>query len=489
MLFNSLEFAIFFPVVTVLFFLLPHRFRWLLLLMASCFFYMFFKPVYIFILIFTIIIDYFAGIWIAREPDKKKKKYLLLLSIIANVGVLAIFKYYNFIASNLNAVLPWAHQGEGIPLLNILLPIGLSFHTFQAMSYTIEIYRGHQQPEKHFGIYALYVMFYPQLVAGPIERPQNIIHQFHEEKKMNYENIRSGLILIAWGLFKKVVIADRLALFVNHVYGNPHDYKGLPLIMGTLFFAFQIFCDFSGYSDIAIGSARCMGFVLMRNFDRPYMSQSIGEFWRRWHISLSTWFRDYVYIPLGGSRVSKWRWYLNIMIVFILSGIWHGANWTFAIWGLLHGFFLVIEQIVRKGSSQVENRKNNIFMTILNRGYVLALVTIAWVFFRAKDFSTALYIIRNFFTGIPEQVRQIIHNENFLRLKLLYMNQSGVDFIEAIVFLGAMTTIHFMQKEKDFDQWVTYKPSYVRWPIYYGLVLTFICFGIFDKSGFIYFQF
>jgi len=489
MLFNSLEFAIFFPVVTALFFILPHRFRWLLLLLASCFFYMFFKPLYIFILIFTIIIDYFAGIWIAREPDKKKKKYLLLLSIIANVGVLAVFKYYNFIVSNLNAILPWAGKGEGIPLLNILLPIGLSFHTFQAMSYTIEVYRGHQKPERHFGIYALYVMFYPQLVAGPIERPQNIIHQFYEKKRMNYENIRSGLILIAWGLFKKVVIADRLALFVNHVYGNPYDYKGLPLIMGTIFFAFQIFCDFSGYSDIAIGTARCMGFVLMKNFDRPYMAQSVGEFWRRWHISLSTWFRDYVYIPLGGNRVTKWRWYLNIMIVFILSGIWHGANWTFAIWGMLHGIYLAVEHMVRKRSPQKGRRTTGMFLTILNRGYVFVLVTIAWVFFRAKDVSTAFYIIRNFFSGIPEQVRQVIHNENFLRLKLLYMNQSGVDFIEALIFIGIMICVHFVQKGKDFDQWLTYKPSYVRWPVYYGLLLAFICFGIFDKSGFIYFQF
>jgi len=488
MLFNSLEFAIFFPVVTVLFFLLPHRYRWFLLLMASCFFYMFFKPVYIFILIFTIIIDYFAGIWIAREPDRKKKKLLLLLSIAANVGVLAVFKYYNFIANNLNALLPWVRGGEGIPLLNILLPIGLSFHTFQAMSYTIEIYRGHQQPEKHFGIYALYVMFYPQLVAGPIERPQNIIHQFHEEKKMNYGNIRSGLILIAWGLFKKVVIADRLALFVNHVYANPHDYKGLPLILATLFFAFQIFCDFSGYSDIAIGSARCMGFVLMRNFDRPYMSQSVGEFWRRWHISLSTWFRDYVYIPLGGSKVSKWRWYLNIMIVFVLSGIWHGANWTFAVWGVLHGFFLVFEQVIGRYSKR-KNRTNNLFKAIFNRAYVLALVTIAWVFFRANNISTAFYIVRNFFTGVPGQIRQIIHNENFLRLKLLYMNQSAADFCVAVISLCVMAIVHFSQKEKDFDQWLSLKPSYVRWPIYYGLVLTFICLGIFDKSGFIYFQF
>src|SRR5580692_7486298 len=245
MLFNSLEFAIFFPVVTILFFLLPHRFRWMLLLAASCFFYMFFKPIYILILLFTIVIDYFAGIWIAREPDKRKKRFLLMMSIAANVGVLAVFKYYNFIAININQVLDSVHRTGHIPLLSILLPIGLSFHTFQAMSYTIEIYRGHQKPERHFGIYALYVMFYPQLVAGPIERPQNILHQFREKYNFDYDRVTSGLRLMLWGLFKKAVIADNLSSFVDTVYGSPKDFRGLPLIVATLFYCVQIYCDFS----------------------------------------------------------------------------------------------------------------------------------------------------------------------------------------------------------------------------------------------------
>lgn len=326
MLFNSLEFALFFPIVTILFFMLPHKFRWLLLLLASCFFYMFFKPIYILILILTIVIDYYAGLWIAKTEDKRKRKRLLLLSIIANVGVLVVFKYYNFLVDNINVVMNTLHTTGKIPMLNIILPIGLSFHTFQAMSYTIEVYKGNQKAEKHFGIYALYVMFYPQLVAGPIERPQNVLHQFHEVKKFNYENFRSGLILMAWGFFKKCVIADRLSMFVSEVYGNVNEHHGIPVMIATAFFALQIFCDFSGYSDIAIGSARCMGYDLMTNFDRPYLSTSISEFWRRWHISLSTWFRDYVYIPLGGNRVSKTRWYLNLVIVFTVSGIWHGAN-------------------------------------------------------------------------------------------------------------------------------------------------------------------
>ncbi len=302
-----------------------------------------------------------------------------MISIIANVGVLVVFKYYNFIAINLNETFSLFYEGGHIPLLNILLPIGLSFHTFQAMSYTIEVYRGNHLPEKHFGIYALYVMFYPQLVAGPIERPQNILHQFHEVKKFSYENMRSGLILIAWGLFKKVVIADRLALFVNQVYGNPSEYTGLPLITATVFFAFQIFCDFSGYSDIAIGSAKCMGYDLMTNFERPYMATSIGGFWRRWHISLSTWFKDYVYIPLGGNRTSKGRWYLNLLIVFLLSGIWHGANWTFVIWGLLHGVYLIFENELNNRFPSIRNA-NGFIAIFFKRVFVFALVTLAWVF-------------------------------------------------------------------------------------------------------------
>ena len=488
MLFNSLEFALFFPVVTILFFLLPHRFRWLLLLLASCFFYMFFKPVYILILVFTIVIDYYAGLWIAKQPDKRKKKRLLLLSIFANVGVLVVFKYYNFLAGNVNLLLKDFHTNDSIPLLKILLPIGLSFHTFQAMSYTIEVYRGNQQPEKHFGIYALYVMFYPQLVAGPIERPQNILHQFHEEKKFNYENMRSGLILIAWGLFKKVVIADRLALFVNQAYINPYEYKGLPLIISTVFFAFQIFCDFSGYSDIAIGSAQCMGYKLMTNFNRPYLATSIGEFWRRWHISLSTWFRDYVYIPMGGSKVAKPRWYFNLLIVFLISGAWHGANWTFVVWGLLHGIYLVTENELFEKFPRLKNAGSHTAVFI-KRSVVFILVAIAWVFFRAQDMSQALYVISHFFSGLPAQLKMVVSNLNYARLSLLYVNQNGFEFFVAIIAILGMMLVHRLQGRERVDDWLTHKPVAFRWPVYYALVIIFICFGIFNRSEFIYFQF
>lgn len=488
MLFNSFEFALFFPIVTVLFFVLPHRYRWFLLLMASCFFYMFFKPIYILILFFTIVIDYYAGLWIERQTDPKRKKALLALSIVANVGVLLVFKYYNFIIENLNSAFEAFQISGHLPILNILLPIGLSFHTFQAMSYTIEVYRGNQKAEKHFGIYALYVMFYPQLVAGPIERPQNILHQFHEVKQFDYENFRSGLLLMAWGFFKKCVIADRLALFVNEVYGNSSNYEGIPLLVAIVFFSFQIFCDFSGYSDIAIGSARCMGYQLMTNFDRPYLAKGMSEFWRRWHISLSSWFKDYVYIPLGGNRVSKPRWYLNLIIVFTLSGVWHGANWTFFIWGALHGFYLIVENEWNSRWQSV-HLSNNWILQFWKRAAVFSLVSFSWIFFRAANVQESLSIITKSFSQIPAQINAILTNHLNSRLHLLYINQPAQEFFLALAFISIMIAIHYAQGNQAFEKWILGMRKRNRWSFYYFLVVCVVLFGVFNRSEFIYFQF
>ena len=317
---------------------MPYKNRWFLLLVSSCYFYMAFVPIYILILAFTIVIDYFAGIYIENAKEERKKLFLVF-SLIANIGVLAVFKYYNFLNENFSFLMHGFGLSNPIPYLSILLPIGLSFHTFQAMSYTIEVYRGHQKAERHFGIYSLYVMFYPQLVAGPIERPQNLLHQFREKYDFDYDRVVGGLKLILWGFVKKLVIADRLAIYVNAVYNNPEQHNGMTFIVATIFFAIQIYCDFSGYSDIAIGAAKVMGFKLMTNFNRPYFARNISEFWKRWHISLSTWFKDYLYISLGGNRVSIPRWYFNLMLVFIISGLWHGANWTYIIWGAWNGFY------------------------------------------------------------------------------------------------------------------------------------------------------
>ena len=402
MLFNSIPFLIFFPVVTLLFFVLPHKFRWPLLLTASCFFYMFFKPEYILILAFTIVIDYIAGIMLENEPDKRRKKKFLILSIIANVGVLAVFKYYNFLNGNITGLALLFGMKNPIPALHMLLPIGLSFHTFQAMSYTIEVYRGQQKAERHFGIYALYVMFYPQLVAGPIERPQNMIHQFYAKQEFNYNNAVHGLNLIAYGLFKKIVVADRLSEYVNEVYGNIGNASSISAMLAVCFFSIQIYCDFSGYSDIARGTARFMGFDLMINFNRPYLATSISEFWTRWHISLSTWFKDYLYIPLGGNRAGRWKWYRNLLIVFMVSGLWHGANWTFLVWGALHGmytlFAIFTSEVRGKLADTTGLNRLPGLLKFVNRLTVFVLVTFAWIFFRAESFDKASAVIHKLFS-------------------------------------------------------------------------------------------
>jgi alginate O-acetyltransferase complex protein AlgI len=393
MLFNSLAFLLFFPLVTLIFFLLPHRFRWAHLLLASCFFYASFVPIYLLILAFTIAVDYAAGLLIERAAGRWRKTFLLA-SIVANVGVLCVFKYWNFMNHNLTVVLGALGMRNAIPMLTLVLPLGLSFHTFQAMSYTIEVYRGNQPAERHLGIYALYVMFYPQLVAGPIERPQNMLPQFHTRQTYQPARVASGLKVMAWGMFKKLVLADNLAIVVAPVYAHPRAYSGADLAVATVCFAFQIYCDFSGYSDIAIGSARVMGFKLMTNFDAPYEATSVTEFWRRWHISLSTWFKDYLYVPLGGSRRGTARSILNKMIVFLVSGLWHGASWTYVIWGGLHGTFVVGEQLAGRS---VDRRSAPSRLAGARRwlagGLTFALVCLAWVFFRSQHVGDAWQIV------------------------------------------------------------------------------------------------
>lgn len=484
MLFNSFDFLVFFVLITFLYFALPYKHRWWLLLAGSCYFYMAFIPVYILILGFTIVIDYFAGIYIEKSEGKRKKLFLIF-SLIANIGVLAVFKYYNFINENISALLNNFSIQNSIPYLSILLPIGLSFHTFQAMSYTIEVYRGKQKAEKHFGIYSLYVMFYPQLVAGPIERPQNLLYQFREKYDFDYDRVTSGLRLMAWGLFKKVVIADRLAIVVDKIYNNPNSYNDISLTIATFFFAFQIFCDFSGYSDMAIGAARVMGFKLMRNFNSPYLSKSIHEFWSRWHISLSTWFKDYLYIPLGGNRVSVPRWYLNLFLVFLISGLWHGANWTFIIWGGLHGIYLVSGLIFQK----ITQRFNFIFnfpgSKILATVLTFILVSVAWIFFRASNTETAFHIATQVVLNLPGNIADLITG-NF------ELEAIGLEKWEVWLCLGLIVlleTVHIVQAKLNITELFKKQNISVRWMAYYFVILAIIFFGIFDSRQFIYFQF
>lgn len=493
MLFNSLHFLIFFPIVTALYFLLPHRFRWAWLLAASCYFYMVFKPLYILILAFTIGIDYCAGILIAGAEGKRRKAYLVA-SIVANVGVLAFFKYYNFFNQSWVDLLQITGTSLPTPpMLNILLPIGLSFHTFQSLSYTIEVYRKKYPAERHLGIFALYVMFYPQLVAGPIERPQNVLWQFKEKHYFEYNRVVSGLQLMLWGLFKKIVIADRLSPFVNEVYNQPHSYEGISLIVATVFFAFQIYCDFSGYSDIALGSAQVMGYKLMLNFDRPYFSKSISEFWKRWHISLSTWFRDYLYISLGGSRVSAPRWYFNLFFTFLISGLWHGANWTYIVWGAINGFYLIAE-------IQWQPFINNKILPSLHGKFGLwafrtlqvlitfSMVCLAWIFFRANSISDAFYVLMHLSDGLnnlPQNLRSL----PFIKQNIL-LGRDKFDFIIAIAAIVVLLITHFWQRKESGRAILERQNIWIRWGFYYALILAILFFGAFNESQqFIYFQF
>ena len=482
MLFNSLTFLVFFVVVTGLYFLLPHCFRWFLLLLASCFFYMFFKPVYILILFGTIIIDYYAGIKLEEIQDQKKKKFFLILSLIANIGVLVVFKYFNFINENISQVLVHVGVQNPIPFLKILLPIGLSFHTFQAMSYTIEVYRGNQKAERHFGIYALYVMFYPQLVAGPIERPQNILHQFRIQHNFEYANVSAGLKLMLWGFFKKLVIADRLAIGVDEVYNHLDSYTGVGLIIATIFFAIQIYCDFSGYSDIALGAAKVMGFTLMVNFNRPYASRSISEFWTRWHISLSSWFKDYLYIPLGGNRVKVSRLYFNLFIVFMISGLWHGASWTFIIWGALHGIYLIFALITKNIGVRISDffkkLKLSFLVNAFNIGFVFALITFAWLFFRAKTTHDAFYVVKHLLD---------IHSINMA--KDIYLNNGQDFFVTSIFVIFFMEVVQYINS--NYRNLLFKHPSaIVRWGFCFSLIIMICVFGVYhNDSEFIYFQF
>lgn len=493
MIFNSIHFVLFFVVVTPIYFLLAHKSRWWWLLAASCYFYMVFKPIYILILGFTIVIDYFAGLFIEKSEGKRRRNWLII-SLIANIGVLAIFKYYNFFFHFVpNAIWEVNMERLGVPYLWIALPVGLSFHTFQAMSYTIEVYRGNQKAERHFGLYSLYVMFYPQLVAGPIERPQNILHQFKEKKFFDYERVVSGLQLMAWGIFKKVVIADRLAAFVDKVYDSPENYQGPSVFLATFFFSFQIYCDFSGYSDIAIGSAKIMGFDLMKNFEKPYFATSISDFWRRWHISLSTWFRDYLYIPLGGNRVSKWKNYRNQLIVFVTSGLWHGANFNYLIWGGLHGIYLIVGLVTKdfrnsfvKKIGLTKYPKLHHFLNVVS---TFLLVTFAWLWFRADYFSRLhmKIIFLNLFKGWGE-ITTYFQRPVFS--KYVLMEQELKEFILAILLIIFLETIHIIQLKGSIREMIRKQKSFVRWMVYTVFIISFIIFGVFEsKSQFIYFQF
>ncbi len=472
MVFNSISFLIFLPIVVVLFYLLPHKWRWLMLLAASCVFYMWFVPKYILILLVTIVIDYGAGVLMERYADRHKlKKTFFIISIVSTLTVLVVFKYLNFLTANLDQLCA-ALGMETHLLTHIILPIGLSFHTFQSMSYVIEVYRGHQKAERHFGYYALYVMFFPQLVTGPIERPGNLLHQLHEKKEFRYENISKGMRLILFGFFVKMVVADHLGEYVDEVYGHLDEYNSWSVLGCMFFYSFQIYCDFFGYSTIALGSAKLMGFDLMDNFRSPYLSKNIAEFWHRWHISLSTWFRDYVYIPLGGSRVKFGRWAFNILVVFVLSGIWHGAAWTFLLWGFAHGLLHIIEKALRNRfpSKESQSKWVRISVDALCVLKTFVLVTLFWVVFRATDLEHLKAIFVTAFTNFGGGEQMSVKPGMW-------------------IYLGLFILSDIVLRNTRFDAWCEGKPMVVRWLIYAVLVFMVIACSSVKNFPFIYFQF
>ena len=471
MLFNTIDFVIFLPIVVILYYLIPAKFRWVMLLIASYYFYASWKVEYLGLIIASTLIDYFSGIKMAKIEKQQKRLPFLILSLISNFGLLFFFKYYNFASSNLNELFSHFGLSTELPVMKLLLPVGISFYTFQTLSYSIDVYFGRQKAEKHLGYFALYVSYFPQLVAGPIERFSRLTPQLKEKHKFSYENLANGLRLILYGLFIKMVIADNLSGIVDKVYQSPELYNSIDLLKGIFFYSFQIYSDFYGYSLIAIGSALIMGVRIMDNFKTPYLAKNISEFWQRWHISLSTWFRDYLYFPLGGNRVKKLRWIFNVAMVFVLSGIWHGANWTFLIWGALFGFIYVVEKQINQWFKLEKVYKPYSLGHILLALKTFVFVTLIWVFFRSQSFDSALDMFRMLHqnTAIHEAALTV---PNFI-------------WIFLILFIGSDILLY----NKRFDQWVNQFSMVGRWSIYSILLFSIIVFAGVENFPFIYFQF
>ncbi len=495
MSFVSVEYLVFFAVVCAIYFRLSHRLRWGWLLIASYYFYSAWNASYLILIIFSTFVDYLVGLQLGRtSPEfKHKRRLLLAISIAMNLGVLFVFKYFNFFAESIEATLQLLNLPYLIPHLNVLLPVGISFYTFQSMSYTIDVYKQELEVEHHLGIFATFISFFPQLVAGPIERASNMLSQFRNPGTIDYERVTSGLKIIAWGMFKKAVIADRVAGVVNQVYSDPTEFSAFQLFIATFFFSIQIYCDFSGYSDIAIGSAKILGFKLMDNFRQPYFSRNIFEFWRRWHISLSTWFRDYLYIPLGGSKVSKRRWQFNLFIVFLVSGLWHGANWTFVIWGALHGAYLIGSIHLGKPLQSVANwtqlSKSRWLLPSFQILLTFSLVVFAWLFFRANSLDDAMYISTTLITQLPSSIATWFSSGQAFA-QLYEIGLAIPDILNISISLSMLFVVDFLQSNYP-DSLQRFKkfPGIIRWGFYYASIFWILIFGIFGESQFIYFQF
>lgn len=469
MLFNSIDFAIFLPLVLLLYWSfakLDIKYQNILLLIASYVFYAWWNWRFLSLIVFSTLVDFYIGKSLHNTHDLKKRKLLLYISLCVNLGFLGFFKYYNFFMESFTSAFSFMGQPITSKSLNIILPVGISFYTFQTLSYTIDIYKKKLQPTSDLIGFSAFVSFFPQLVAGPIERASNLLPQFFSQRKLSKDSFSLGIKMMIWGFFLKIVVADRAAIYVNAIYNNVENHEGLSFILATVLFAFQIYGDFAGYSLIAIGTAKLFGFNLMTNFKRPYFSASVAEFWTRWHISLSTWFRDYLYIPLGGNRVAKPKWLFNLFITFLISGLWHGANWTFIIWGALNAIYLIIEVLFFK------NRGNK----LLNIIFTFILINFAWIFFRANQVGDAIYIIKKIATSTGE----------------LYLGR-GPDKTAPIYALLAIFMLLAVEIKKEyFDslfKTILNKYEIIRMLIYAFLIYCILYLGVFNDGQFIYFQF
>lgn len=452
MLFNSFTFLLFFPIATLLYYLIPHKLRWGYLLLVSYGFYMNWNPSYALLLIGITLVSYIVGI----SVEKNRKKGIISIGIIVSLLPLIVFKYMNFINDSVFSFLDYWGIRMKIPDFKLLLPVGISFFTFKAISYMIDVYKGKILPERYLGIFALYISFFVDLAAGPIDRAGKLIPQFREDRKFLPENIVNGLKLMLWGYFMKVVVADRITLYVDPIFNNLDNHSGMSVLLAAALFSLQIYCDFGGYSYIAIGCGKAMGFNLMTNFERPYMANSVSEFWRRWHISLSTWFRDYVYIPLGGNRCSIWRNRLNLLITFTVSGLWHGANWTFVVWGFLNGLFQIIDKKLRVKS---------VILTFI-------LMTIAWTFFRANTMDDAIQALGMMFIPSGE----------------LYLPQMSL-LLYIVMGITILIFCDIIWERKGKHPLLENRYIIVRFVSYIMLTVMILAFGVFDGGQFIYFQF
>jgi alginate O-acetyltransferase complex protein AlgI len=482
MLFNTIDFAVFLPIIFILYWFVVNKNilrQNLLIAISSYIFYGWWDWRFLSLIAFSTAVDYVVGNQLSITKKKNSRKLLLFTSVFVNLGFLAFFKYYNFFLENFVDAFSFFGHSINTNSLNIILPVGISFYTFQTLSYTIDIYKNKIKPSKDIVSFAAFVSFFPQLVAGPIERAKNLLPQFYQQRKFDYYNAVDGMRQILWGLFKKIVIADNCAVFADHIFNNYPDYSGSTLVLGAIFFTFQIYGDFSGYSDIAIGTARLFGFNLMQNFAFPYFSRDIAEFWRRWHISLSTWFRDYLYIPLGGSRGTNYKKIRNVFIIFLVSGFWHGANWTFIIWGALNAlYFLPIMLLKRNRVNTDTVAKDSFFPSIkelVSMIITFSLTVLAWVFFRSESVNDAFAYLFN-----------IIDVSLFTLPDLI---TPKIEMVYTLFCILILLLFEWMNREKKYALDVANLSKPNRWCIYFIVILMIITFGVFNQNTFIYFQF